>query len=104
MTRAWKWPVTVFGLLVGAVLLAGFAYVFLAIGLPVMAVSWWGLTYIGPVVFDVAILAAAVFLSRGSRPFAWVLLRNLLIAVWLADVVIVLCELALASTGRWPLF
>ena len=104
MTRVWKWPAGVLGLVIGLVVLVGFAYAFLAIGVPVLKVSWWGLLYVGPVVVDIAILVGAVVLSRRSARFAWALLRNLLIAVWLADVLILFSELALASSGHWPLF
>jgi hypothetical protein len=104
MTRVWKWPAGVLGLVVGLAVLVGFFYVFLAIGVPALRVSWWGLIYVGPVVVDIAILVGAVVLSRRSTQFAWTLLRNLLIAVWLADVLILFSELALASSGYWPLF
>ena len=104
VTRAWKWPAAVLGLVVGLAVLIGFVDVFLAIGVPALRVSWWGMIYVGPVVVAIAILVGAVVVSRRSTQFAWTLLRNLLIAVWLADVLILFSELALASLGYWPVF
>ena len=62
MTQVWKWPAGVLGLVIGLVVLVGFAYAFLAIGVPVLKVSWWGLIYLyGPAA------AQVYFHSRNDR-------------------------------------
>jgi len=103
MARAWKWPAAVLGLVVGAAVLALYAYVFLDISGTALAASWLGLIYVGPVVVDVVILVAAVFFSRGSTQFRWVLVRNLLLGVWFANILTLTYAAVLATRGLWPI-
>jgi hypothetical protein len=49
-------------------------------------------------------MVTAVFLSRGSAPFGWMLVRNLLVGVWFADILTLSYAAALATKGLWPIF
>jgi hypothetical protein len=104
MTRLWKWPAAVLGLIVGGALLLGYSYLLVRVGLSSTTIDLSVLFFIGPVIADVAILVTAVSLSLGSKSLGWAVVRNLLLGVWISNILTFTSIAVLAAKGLWPLF